>query len=198
MDGISTKLRIGELGTRLPKRIPQRIFPQKPYLVGLTGAIGSGKSSLANYFKTLGAEVIDCDQLAHEIYEPNKQCYIKLVLHFGNNILNQDLRINRTKLGEIVFQDKKKLNELNEIVWPFLEFEIQHRIEEVRRTHQVVIIEAAVLLQAGWQNRVHEVWSIVIPPELVSFRKKNYSIYFIGTVFPAKLVSDFWLFFFLT
>lgn len=170
MDGISTKLRIGELGTRLSRQIPQSNIPQKPYVIGLTGTIGSGKSSLAKYFKTLGAEVIDCDQLAHEIHEPNTQCYAELVLHFGENILNQDRRINRTKLGEIVFQDKKKLNELNEIVWPFLGFEIQHRIEEVRKTHQVVIIEAAVLLQAGWQNRVHEVWSVVIPPELVSFR----------------------------
>lgn len=173
LDGISTKLRIGELGTRLPKQIPQRNFPQKPYLIGLTGTIGSGKSSLAKYFKTLGAEVIDCDQLAHEIYEPNTQCYAKLVLNFGKNILNQDLRINRTKLGEIVFQDKEKLDELNGIVWPFLEFEIQHRIEEVRRTHQVVIIEAAILLQAGWQDRVHEVWSVIIPPELAIQRIQN-------------------------
>lgn len=128
---------------------------------------------ISQHFEKLGATVVNCDKLAHEIYEPGTGCHAKLIEHFGNDILNiDDNRINRKKLGGIVFADKEKLNELNQIVWPELMVEVQRRIGKIRteRTHDVVMIEAAVLLQAGWEHDMHEVWSLIVPPKRVSTR----------------------------
>lgn len=89
----------------------------------------------------LDACVINCVKLAHE----------KLIQHFGIKILSDDHTVNRKKLGSIVFTDKQKLNEFNRIVWPELLVEVERRIEMVRseKSLDVVMIEAAVLLQAG-------------------------------------------------
>lgn len=167
----SSNKRMDLLGTRLREPTPKPHLPNYPYIIGLIGGIASGKSIISQHFKKLGATVINCDKLAHEIYEPDTECHAKLVAHFGSDILNAaDNRINRKKLGGIVFADKQKLNELNQIVWPLLMDEVQNRIEIIRRerNHDVVMIEAAVLLQAGWQREMHEVWSLIVPAERVS------------------------------
>lgn len=166
----SSNQRMDLLGTRLKEPTPKPHLPNYPYIIGLIGGIASGKSIISQHFQNLGATVINCDKLAHEIYEPGTECHAKLVAHFGNDILNtDDNRINRKKLGSIVFADKQKLNELNAIVWPLLMEEVQKRIETIRRekSHDVVMIEAAVLLQAGWQSEMHEVWSLIVPAERV-------------------------------
>lgn len=166
----SSNQRLDLLGSRLKEPEPKPHLPNYPYIIGLIGGIASGKSVISQHFEKLGATVINCDKLAHEIYEPGTECHAKLAEHFGNDILAGDHRINRKKLGAIVFADKAKLNELNEIVWPALMAEVQRRIEKIRkeRTHDVVMIEAAVLLQANWQHEMHEVWSLIVPVERVS------------------------------
>ncbi|XP_055315780.1 bifunctional coenzyme A synthase [Sitodiplosis mosellana] len=164
----SSNRRMDLLGTRLREPTPKPHLPNYPYIIGLIGGIASGKSIISQHFEKLGATVINCDKLAHEIYEPGTECHTKLTAHFGTDILNAaDNRINRKKLGSIVFADKQKLNELNQIVWPLLMVEVKNRIENVRRekSHDVVMIEAAVLLQAGWQHEMHEVWSLIVPTE---------------------------------
>lgn len=166
----SSNQRMDLLGTRLKEPIPKPHLPNRPYIIGLIGGIASGKSVISQHFAKLGAFVINCDKLAHEIYEPGTKCNRKLVTHFGNDILNDDNRINRKKLAGIVFTNREKLNELNQIVWPELLIEVERRIEQVRveKSHDVVMIEAAVLLQAGWQHNMHEVWSLIVPSERVS------------------------------
>lgn len=158
------------LGTRIREPTPKPHLPLYPYIIGLIGGIASGKSVISQYFENLGACVINCDKLAHEIYEPRKPCHAKLIDHFGKDILNDQGKIDRRKLGTIVFADKTKLNELNHIVWPSLLDEVHRKIEYIRinKTYDIVMIEAAVLLQAGWQREVHEVWSFIVPPERVS------------------------------
>lgn len=167
----SSNKRLDLLGTRLKEPEPRPHLPNYPYIIGLIGGIASGKSVISQHFEKLGATVINCDKLAHEIYEPGTECHAKLAAHFGNGILAEDNRINRKKLGSIVFANKEKLNELNQIVWPALLDEVKHRIEKIRseKSHDVVMIEAAVLLQANWQHEMHEVWSLIVPPERVSF-----------------------------
>lgn len=169
----SSNNRLDLLGTRLTEPIAKPHLPNYPYIIGLIGGIASGKSVISQYFKNLGAAVINCDKLAHEIYVPGTECYSKLIQHFGDDILLEDKMINRKKLGSIVFADKAKLNELNQIVWPSLMIEVQRQIEQIRlnKTHDVVMIEAAVLLQAGWQHEMHEVWSLIVPSERVFYRK---------------------------
>ena len=101
-------------------------------IVGLTGSVGTGKSTVANSFKELGAYVIDWDELAREVVCPHSKACKEIVEHFEKNVLNEDLTINRQKLAEIVFSDKEKLEKLNQIVHPEV-FEEDERItNEIR------------------------------------------------------------------
>jgi len=101
-------------------------------IVGLTGSVGTGKSTVANSFKELGAYVIDWDELAREVVRPHSKAWKEIVEHFEKNVLNEDLTINRQKLAEIVFSDKEKLEKLNQIVHPEV-FEEDERItNEIR------------------------------------------------------------------
>ncbi len=101
-------------------------------IVGLTGSVGTGKSTVANSFKELGAYVIDWDELAREVVRPHSKAWKEIVEHFEKNVLNEDLTINRQKLAEIVFSDKEKLGKLNQIVHPEV-FEEDERItNEIR------------------------------------------------------------------
>lgn len=165
----SSNQRMDLLGTRLREPQPNPNLSNYPYVIGLVGGIASGKSVMSKYFEEHGAIVVNCDRLAHQLYVPGTECHQKLIDHFGRNILNDDETINRKALGEIVFGDKTKLNELNGIVWPQLLLSVKALIEDIRNTkpNAIVMIEAAVLLQANWQHEVHEIWSLVVPPERV-------------------------------
>lgn len=171
----SSNQRMDLLGTRLREPTPNPALTNYPYIIGLVGGIASGKSVISKYFEQLGAIVVNCDRLAHQLYEPGADCHTKLIEHFGRHILNDDDTINRKALGAIVFADKTKLNELNGIVWPQLLESVETLIENVRQTkpNAIVIIEAAVLLQANWQHGMHEIWSLVVPPERVRINNNN-------------------------
>jgi dephospho-CoA kinase len=87
-------------------------------IVGLTGSVGTGKSTVTNFFRELGAYIIDWDELAREVTHPHLRAWKEIVEYFGNDCLNEDLTINRQKLAEIVFSDKEKVAKLNQIVHP--------------------------------------------------------------------------------
>lgn len=147
---------------------PKPHLPDRPYIVGLTGGIASGKTKMAQRFANMGATVMDCDKIAHEIYEPGQACYTSVIEYFGQGILGESGRIDRSKLGAIVFANPTDLENLNKIIWPELLAEVKRRINKLAKkedTIRVVILEAAILLKAGWDQEVHEVWSMVLPPE---------------------------------
>ena len=87
-------------------------------IVGLTGSVGTGKSTVTNFFRELGAYIIDWDELAREVIRPQLRAWKEIVEYFGKDFLNEDLTINRQKLAEIVFSDKEKVTKLNQIVHP--------------------------------------------------------------------------------
>jgi len=87
-------------------------------IVGLTGSVGTGKSTVTNFFRQLGAYIIDWDELAREVIRPHLRAWEEIVEYFGKEFLNEDLTINRQKLAEIVFSDKEKVAKLNQIVHP--------------------------------------------------------------------------------
>jgi dephospho-CoA kinase len=87
-------------------------------IVGLTGSVGTGKSTVTNFFRELGAYIIDWDDLAREVIRPHSRAWKEVVEYFGKDVLNEDLTINRQKLAEIVFPDRKKVAKLNQIVHP--------------------------------------------------------------------------------
>lgn len=161
----SSNQRMDLLGTRLKEPEPNPNLPNYPYIVGLTGGIASGKSKISLYFEELGAAVISCDELCYEIYEPGKECHAKVVAHFGNGILSDDHRIDRKKLDAIVLEDNEKIRELQKILWPGICAELQRRIEKIRieKTHNIVIIEGAALIETDWTQTMHEIWSVIIP-----------------------------------
>jgi dephospho-CoA kinase len=87
-------------------------------IVGLTGSVGTGKSTVTDFFRELGAYIIDWDELARKVTRPHLRAWKEIVEYFGKGILNDDLTINRQKLAEIVFSDKEKVTKLNQIVHP--------------------------------------------------------------------------------
>jgi dephospho-CoA kinase len=103
-------------------------------IVGLTGGVGTGKSTVTNFLKELGAYVIDWDELARKVTRPHSQAWREIVEHFGKSVLNEDLTVDRQKLADIVFSDKRKLAKLNRIVHPWV-FEEDERITGEIRSH---------------------------------------------------------------
>jgi dephospho-CoA kinase len=103
-------------------------------IVGLTGGVGTGKSTVTNFLRELGAYIIDWDELARKVTRPHSQAWREIVEHFGKSVLNEDLAINRQKLADIVFSDKRKLAKLNRIVHPRV-LEEDERITGEIRSH---------------------------------------------------------------
>uniref|UniRef100_A0A087XVC3 Bifunctional coenzyme A synthase n=1 Tax=Poecilia formosa TaxID=48698 RepID=A0A087XVC3_POEFO len=162
----SSSLRSRLLGTLLnpPKGSPH--LPPTPYVIGLTGSSGSGKSSVAKQLEVLGAVRIDCDKLGHEVYQPGAHCYQKVLEVFGSEILNEDKTINRRVLASKVFGNQARLKCLTDIVWPEIAILVKQAVNQARFSGRgVCVVDAAVLLEAGWIDLVHEVWVIIIPEE---------------------------------
>uniref|UniRef100_A0A5S6Q8E5 CTP_transf_like domain-containing protein n=1 Tax=Trichuris muris TaxID=70415 RepID=A0A5S6Q8E5_TRIMR len=159
----STKKRIEMLGHLI--RSPEKP-PSTPYIIGLTGGIASGKSKIAEYLKIWGAHVINCDAIGHQVYLPNTTAYKRIVEEFGPAVVDQASGlINRPALGKIVFSDEKKLQTLNGIVWPEIAEAVKRELSDIGQRKRVVVIEAAVLLDAGWESLTHEVWLVYIPED---------------------------------
>ncbi|KAM9716742.1 bifunctional coenzyme A synthase [Menidia menidia] len=162
----SSSLRSRLLGTLLtpPKDTSSR--PPLPYVIGLTGGSGSGKSSIAKQLEALGAAPIDCDKLGHEVYQLGSAGHRRVVEEFGSDILNEDKSIDRRALGRKVFGNKERLKALTDIVWPEIALLVKDRISRAKdEGKQVCVVDAAVLLEAGWKDLVHEVWVTIIPEE---------------------------------
>jgi len=129
-------------------------------VIGLTGSIGTGKSEAARQLEALGASIISADQVGHEAYTPNTEAWRNVVSAFGNGILQEDGEIDRSKLGTIVFSDPGQLEKLNQIMHPRMAQMVSDKIEIFRgQGVGVVVVEAALLFEAGWDSLVEEVWT---------------------------------------
>ena len=154
--------RIRDLG--LIRKEPNVLRRSKPYVIGLTGGIATGKSAVSRRLQRLGASGINCDMLGHQAYLPGKPVYEKLIKEFGEGILNEDDTINRRMLGSIVFNDRNKLNLLNGMVWPEIARMVEEKLAKMAEDEvNVCVVEAAVLLEAGWDQLVNEVWVTTVP-----------------------------------
>ncbi|NWY07505.1 COASY synthase, partial [Nothoprocta ornata] len=126
----SSSLRQRLLGTLLRPLQKDPSLPARPYVIGLTGGTGSGKSSIAKYLDELGAFVIDADRLGHAAYVPGGPAYEQVVATFGAEILNEDGTINRKVLGAKVFGNQERLKALTDIVWPEIARLVKQQIGE--------------------------------------------------------------------
>jgi len=121
-------------------------------IIGLTGGIVSGKSTVALMFKDLGAKIVDADKLGHSVILPHKPAWEKIVKIFGKDVLQNDLTIDREKLGKIVFANQPFLKKLNEITHPEITKIIKKEIDSVKnKTYnqkKILIIDAALIYEA--------------------------------------------------
>ena len=143
-------------------------------VIGLTGGIGTGKSEATRQLEALGASIISADQVGHEAYTPNTEAWEQVVATFGDDILQDDQEIDRRKLGAIVFSDPSQLEKLNQIMHPRMARIVSGKIEVFRgQGVSVVVVEAALLFEAGWDSLVEEVWVTDSPEELIIGRLKE-------------------------
>ena len=131
-------------------------------ILGITGGIGAGKSTVLNILREKYQFVIfETDAIAKEIMEPNKQAFHHIVASFGETILNRDGAIDRRKLADIVFRDKDKLRELNQIVHPAVIKEVSDKIEGLKAEGKDrFVIESALLIDSGCYKICDKVWFI--------------------------------------
>ena len=142
-------------------------------VIGLTGSIGTGKSEAARQLEALGASIISADQVGHEAYTPYTEAWEQIVAAFGDGILQEDGEIDRRKLGALVFSDPDQLEKLNQIMHPRMARMVADQIEALRGEQvDVVVVEAALLFEAGWDSLVEEVWVTDSPEKVVIERLK--------------------------
>ena len=127
--------------------------------IGLTGGIGTGKSTVSGMLAELGAVILNADIVGHEAYLPHQNVWQDVVDAFGREILNERNEVERSKLGAIVFKNPSALKRLNVIVHPWMYRRMEHLLEELRtKRTPVVVLEAALLFEANWTPLVDEVW----------------------------------------
>ena len=129
------------------------------FVIGLIGGIGSGKSSVSAILHSLGVEIIDADKVGHEAYTPNSEGWKKVILVFGQDIVGPENEIDRKKLGGIVFSDPSEMEKLNKLMHPIIHNLVEEKIKLL--SHQgvkVVVLEAAILIEANWQDLTDEIW----------------------------------------
>lgn len=119
-------------------------------LIGLTGGIGSGKSTVSAALARRGAVVVDADAIVKELQQPGTQVFDEMVERFGPGIVAEDGRLDRAAVAELVFSDPQALADLGAIVHPRVHAEIERRVAEQEGTDNVVVLDIPLLAESGW------------------------------------------------
>ena len=148
--------------------------------IGLTGGIGSGKSTVARLFQKRGAYIIDVDALARMVEKPGSTVWNRIVEYFGKKILDKDNGINREILGGIVFRDSEKLKKLNGIVHPAIFDEWWRRFDDIVNNDKeaIIISDIPLLIEVGWHRAVDIVILVYASPGVQTeriMRRNGYS-----------------------
>ena len=133
--------------------------------VGLTGGIAAGKSVVGEMFVKLGARLIQADQISHQLMQPGQPVHQEVVRHFGSAILNPDQTVNRPKLAEAAFSGR--IQELNQIVHPAVVKRQREWMDEIGQSdpHAIAIVEAALILEAGFEGDFDRLIVVTCRPE---------------------------------
>jgi len=148
--------------TQVPRRIP---------VIGLTGGIASGKSTVSRWLAEWGAHIIDADQVGHAVIAPDGEAYPEVILAFGTEILNEDGTISRPLLGKRIFSDPGARLRLNEISHPRMGERMAREIRRIRALESphpppLILLDAAILFEAKWDRLCDRVWSVQSDPEI--------------------------------
>ncbi len=141
-------------------------------VICLTGGLASGKSTAARFLASQGAHVIDADVLGHRTYDPGSPAHAQVIATFGADVHAADGTIDRRTLGGKVFGKPEELKKLTDIVWPAIRALAEAEIARVQAdgTAKVIVLEAAVLFEAGWADIGDEVWVNVVDREVAITR----------------------------
>ena len=121
------------------------------YVLGLTGGIASGKSTVSKILASYGAEIIDGDVIARQLQQPGEEGLRQIALQFGKEYLNEDGSLNRTKLGDLVFNDSAELAKLNHIMRPLIHQRIIERLEQAKKANvKLAVIDIALLIEGHY------------------------------------------------
>ncbi len=136
------------------------------HVIGLTGGIASGKSTVTTFFKGRDVPVIDADILGHRTYDPGTDTFAAVVAAFGQDLVAPDGTIDRRVLGGKVFGKPDELKRLTDIVWPGIRKLASESLSEFEAAgNALVVLEAAVMFEAGWEDLVDEIWVVVVEPD---------------------------------
>jgi len=130
-------------------------------IIGLTGGIAAGKSTVARILASLGAYIINADKIGHNILDKNKNAYNDVIDEFGEIIVKNNGKIDRKKLGEIVFSDKEKLEKLENITHPYIIEEIKYETKEKIKDYHHLVLDVPLLFETGLENIVDITWVVV-------------------------------------
>lgn len=136
------------------------------FILGITGSIATGKSTVVNIFKQYGFSVVDADIIAREVVEPNTAGLKKVVETFGSSVLCSDGSLSRKQLGQIIFSDTKKRQALNALLAPFLQEAIIEQIKRASAVSSLVIADIPLLYEAGYDKYMDQVAVVYIPEDL--------------------------------
>lgn len=136
------------------------------FILGITGGISTGKSSVVAVFKELGYPIVDADIVARQVVEPQTPGLNAIVEVFGNEIITEDGHLNRKKLGSIIFQSDEKRQQLNQLLNPFIRSEIVAQIEEKKKQASLVIVDIPLLFEGHYEQYMTQVAVVYIPEVL--------------------------------
>ncbi|MFD2117932.1 dephospho-CoA kinase [Paenibacillus yanchengensis] len=146
-------------------------------IIGLTGGIATGKSTVATMLKQLGAAVVDADQIAREVVEPGKPALEAIASLFGQAILQSDGQLDRVKLGSIVFSDKSKLQQLEAITHPAIREEMHRKIEHMQQhsDSRLIVADIPLLYETKQEDYYKEVLVVYVPSsiQLIRLMERN-------------------------
>lgn len=132
-------------------------------VIGLTGGIGAGKTTVSRRLAELGAHVIDADSVGHQVLAPDGEAYEDIVRRFGKEVLDGDGAIDRQSLGTLVFAEPRRLKALNRIMQPHMASRMAAEIAAVRARPDpppAIVVDAAILFEAGWDQLCDRVWTV--------------------------------------
>jgi dephospho-CoA kinase len=137
---------------------------QNNLVIGLTGGIASGKSTVSEHLKSKGLPVVDADLVARQVVQPNTRGLKEIVTVFGEEVLEGE-SLNRRKLREIIFSNEEKRLALNRILHPIIHEEILLQLDHHKKSHELIVFDAPLLLENDLKYMVDELWLVVCDEE---------------------------------
>ncbi len=137
------------------------------FIIGVTGGIGSGKSTVASILRSAGIDVIDADQISHTVTEPGGSAIAEILALFGSGICDENGDINRKKLADIVFSNRQKLDQLSMIIHREVIYEISKRIDDFTKAgKKVLALDVPIPVEHGFIDRCNTIWAVYAPLDL--------------------------------